>query len=182
MKRASAICLSVGLLVALSACGSSTTDRATTGAGIGAAAGAVVGAVTGLGPLGGALLGSAAGAATGALTRQDQVDLGKPVWRQGGRSDAPAPVRQVSAPAAASAAPPPAAPAFHPAAADSGADPITVKNIQYGLGRLGYDAGPADGSLGPRTRSAISRYQQDNGLPGDGQPSASLWEHIRGRI
>ena len=176
MKRGFEIVLSVGLVFALAACGSSTSDRAGTGAGIGAAAGAVVGAVTPLGPLGGALLGGAAGAATGALTRQDQVDLGKPVWRQGSESGgrAPAPVHQASAPASTWSNP--------SAAPDVAADPITVKNIQYGLGRLGYDPGPADGSLGPRTRAAIARYQQDNRMPADGQPTAQLWEHIRGRI
>jgi hypothetical protein len=208
MKRISRILLPAGLLLTVTACGSSTTDRATTGAGIGAAAGAVVGAVTGLGPLGGALIGGAAGAAAGAVTRQDQVDLGRPVWRQG-RDGQPAPVQQM--PANAGAAPPvqsmamqpvavqpvaapatsswvdprPASPARGgavPASAAVGTDPITVKNIQYALGRLGYDAGPADGSLGPRTRAAISRYQRDNGLAADGQPSAQLWERLRGRI
>jgi membrane-bound lytic murein transglycosylase B len=74
------------------------------------------------------------------------------------------------------------APAAAPASPAVGADPITVKNIQYALGRLGYDAGTADGSLGPRTRAAIERYQRDNGLAADGQPSARLWEHLRGRI
>jgi hypothetical protein len=203
MKRTSRILLPAGLLLVVTACGSSTTDRATTGAGIGAAAGAVVGAVTGLGPLGGALIGGAAGAAAGAVTRQDQVDLGRPVWRQG-RDGQPAPVQQM--PANAGAAPPaqqvavqpvaapatsswvdpgPASPALSgaaPVSAAVGADPITVKNIQYALGRLGYDAGPADGSLGPRTRAAIARYQRDNGLTADGQPSAQLWERLRGRI
>ena len=41
----------------LSACGSSTTDRAASGAGIGAAAGVVIGAVTGLSVLEGVLIG-----------------------------------------------------------------------------------------------------------------------------
>ena len=32
-------------------------------------------------PVAGALVGGAAGAAAGALTDEDQIDLGKPVWR-----------------------------------------------------------------------------------------------------
>lgn len=65
----------------LGACGSSTSDRAISGGAIGAGAGAALGAVTGTSALGGAALGGAAGAATGALTDEDDVDLGKPVWK-----------------------------------------------------------------------------------------------------
>ena len=64
----------------LSACGSSTGDRAASGAGIGAGAGAVVGAVTGLSILQGVLLGAAAGGLTGALTDADFINLGDPIW------------------------------------------------------------------------------------------------------
>ena len=71
--------VSVGLL--LGGCGSSTTDRALSGAGIGAAAGGAAGAVTGGSVLGGAALGGAAGAAAGGLTDEDDIDLGKPIWR-----------------------------------------------------------------------------------------------------
>lgn len=65
----------------LAACGSSTSDRALSGAGIGAGVGAAAGAVTGGSPVTGAILGGAAGAAGGALTDEDDVNLGKPVWR-----------------------------------------------------------------------------------------------------
>jgi osmotically inducible lipoprotein OsmB len=65
----------------LSACGTTGTDRALSGGGIGAGAGAAVGAVTGLGVGTGALIGGAAGAAAGALTDEDDVNLGRPVWR-----------------------------------------------------------------------------------------------------
>jgi osmotically inducible lipoprotein OsmB len=64
----------------LSACGSSTSDRAISGAGIGAGVGAVGGLLVGA-PVEGALIGGAVGAGTGALTKPDQIDLGKPVWR-----------------------------------------------------------------------------------------------------
>ena len=64
----------------LGACGSSTSDRAISGGLIGAGAGAVGGAVVGH-PVAGAAIGGAAGAATGAATDEDDVNLGKPVWR-----------------------------------------------------------------------------------------------------
>jgi osmotically inducible lipoprotein OsmB len=67
-------------LLALGACGSSTQDRALSGGAIGAAAGGAAGLLLDE-PLAGALLGGAAGAAAGALTDEDQIDLGKPVWR-----------------------------------------------------------------------------------------------------
>jgi peptidoglycan hydrolase-like protein with peptidoglycan-binding domain len=54
----------------------------------------------------------------------------------------------------------------------------TIKSIQAGLQQFGYDPGPADGFAGPWTRAAIARYQQDNGLGVDGEPSRRLWSHI----
>jgi peptidoglycan hydrolase-like protein with peptidoglycan-binding domain len=57
-----------------------------------------------------------------------------------------------------------------------------VRDIQAGLQRLGYDPGAADGRFGAKTESAIRQYQQDSGLPVDGQPTASLLQNIRSRI
>jgi osmotically inducible lipoprotein OsmB len=71
----------LALTAMLSACGSSTSDRALSGAGIGAAGGAAAGAVTGGNPVTGAILGGAAGAAVGGLTNKDDLDLGKPIWK-----------------------------------------------------------------------------------------------------
>jgi hypothetical protein len=71
--------LSLSLFI-LSACGSSKSDRALSGGGIGAGVGLVGGALVGA-PLTGAAVGGAVGAGTGALTDEDDVDLGKPVWR-----------------------------------------------------------------------------------------------------
>ena len=68
-------------VIGLSACGSTTTDRALSGGAIGAGAGAVGGALVGH-PAAGAVLGGAAGAATGGLTDKNDIDLGKPVWRR----------------------------------------------------------------------------------------------------
>lgn len=80
MKRiAKAAVLSLSLL-ALGACGSSTSDRALSGGGIGAGVGLVGGALVGA-PVEGALIGGAVGAGTGALTDENDIDLGKPAWR-----------------------------------------------------------------------------------------------------
>ena len=78
MKRVAIIAVPVLLL--LSACGSSTGDRALSGGAIGAAGGAMVGAFTGT-PATGALIGAGAGALTGALTSPSTINLGKPAWQ-----------------------------------------------------------------------------------------------------
>jgi osmotically inducible lipoprotein OsmB len=70
----------LSLVIGLSACGTTTGDRAVSGGGIGAATGAVAGAVLGGPVLGATLLGGAVGAATGAATSPGSVNLGKPVW------------------------------------------------------------------------------------------------------
>jgi hypothetical protein len=80
MKRVTlATCLAFTLL-ALGACGSSTTDRALSGGGIGAGVGALGGLAVGS-PVTGAVIGGAVGAGAGALTDEDDIDLGKPIWR-----------------------------------------------------------------------------------------------------
>jgi len=144
----------LGLPLALAACGDTTEDRTISGAGIGAAGGAVIGAVTPVGPVGGALIGAAVGGAAGALTDSSEVNLGKPVWRHGAS-------RTISS-----------APSSH-------YDAETVRNIQAGLQSRGYQVGAADGRLGRKTEAAIRRYQQENGLPVDGQPSAALLDSIQ---
>ena len=77
----STVALGAAVLL-LAACGETTADRAMSGGAIGAGAGAATGAATGGSVLGGAVLGGAAGAATGAVTDEDQIDLGRPVWRR----------------------------------------------------------------------------------------------------
>ena len=70
--------LSTGFL--LTACGSSTSDRALSGAGIGAGVGALGVLMVGA-PVQGAVIGGAVGAGTGALIEDDKIDLGKPIWK-----------------------------------------------------------------------------------------------------
>lgn len=69
------------VILPLSACGNTTSERMISGGGIGAGAGAVTGAVTGGSPVGGALIGGALGAAAGGLTNSSQLNLGQPLWK-----------------------------------------------------------------------------------------------------
>ncbi len=39
-----------------------------------------------------------------------------------------------------------------------------ILKIQKRLLELGYDPGPADGSMGPKTKGAIKSFQRDNSL------------------
>jgi osmotically inducible lipoprotein OsmB len=66
--------------IALGACGNTTGDRAMSGGGIGAGVGALGGWMVGA-PIEGALIGGAVGAGAGALTKENQINLGKPIWR-----------------------------------------------------------------------------------------------------
>lgn len=80
MKTMHLVTLGITTLLLLTACGSKTSDRAISGAGIGAGVGAVSGALMGS-PATGALVGGAVGAAAGGLTKQEDINLGEPLWR-----------------------------------------------------------------------------------------------------
>ncbi|MEM6488687.1 MAG: peptidoglycan-binding domain-containing protein, partial [Pseudomonadota bacterium] len=43
-----------------------------------------------------------------------------------------------------------------------------IAAAQGALTQAGYDAGPADGLMGPKTRGALADWQRDRGLPADG--------------
>jgi Putative peptidoglycan binding domain len=58
------------------------------------------------------------------------------------------------------------------------ADPL-VRSSQAELIRLGYLHGTADGYIGPRTRGAISGFEQSHGLPVDGAPSPGLLARLQ---
>ena len=49
-----------------------------------------------------------------------------------------------------------------------------VKSVQAALNAKGYDAGPADGALGPRTRGAIRAYQIASGMTATGAIDKTL--------
>ena len=72
-------------------------------------------------------------------------------------------------------------PGFAPAVAygpGPAADPL-VRASQAELIRLGYLHGGADGYIGPRTRAAISGFEQAHALPVDGAPSAPLLARLQ---
>ncbi len=54
-----------------------------------------------------------------------------------------------------------------------------IAEIQRELNRLGYDAGPVDGAMGSRTRSAIRQYQADIDMTPDGYATADLLKRLR---
>nr|WP_281379207.1 peptidoglycan-binding protein [Halomonas campaniensis] len=54
-----------------------------------------------------------------------------------------------------------------------------IAEIQRELNRLGYDAGPVDGAMGRRTRSAIREYQADRDMAQDGLATADLLRRLR---
>ncbi len=61
------------------------------------------------------------------------------------------------------------------AAVSSQEEPVLLRNrpfvrqVQEALARRGFDPGPADGIMGPRTRQAVRDYQRSEGLPENGQ-------------
>lgn len=61
-------------------------------------------------------------------------------------------------------------------------DPVTEPTgIQARLANLGYDAGPADGAVGPRTRAAVAAFQRDEGLEATGEADAATQDALRQR-
>ncbi len=57
--------------------------------------------------------------------------------------------------------------------------PESVRQLQADLNALGFDAGEADGVIGPATRAAIGRFQISRGLIADGYPDRRLIEALR---
>lgn len=51
--------------------------------------------------------------------------------------------------------------------------------LQRLLAERGYDVGTADGIVGPMTRSALRRFQVDQGMPPDGFPTTETLDRLR---
>jgi hypothetical protein len=134
------------------------------GAAVGAAggnagAGAAIGAAAGAG--GGTALGAGSSSADQAAIQQQYDNaFAQCMYSRGNQVPGFAPV--VAAAPAAAAAP----------------DPM-VRATQSELNRLGYLRAPADGYAGSRTRSAISSFEQANGLPVDGVASPRLLARLQ---
>lgn len=62
---------------------------------------------------------------------------------------------------------------------DPGPTQEDIAAIQKELAALGYAPGPADGEAGPRTISAVRRYQARAGLPVDGKITLALLESLK---
>ena len=55
---------------------------------------------------------------------------------------------------------------------------LMVRETQARLARLGYTIGPIDGRVGPRTRAAISVFQEAEGLPVTGKVTPELVDRL----
>jgi hypothetical protein len=63
-----------------------------------------------------------------------------------------------------------------------GLSPITeISGVQSRLEHLGFDAGPSDGQLGPRTEAALRLFQAKNGLTVSGTPDADTRAKLQER-
>jgi len=65
-----------------------------------------------------------------------------------------------------------------PAPAGPASGETDISAVQRGLARLGYDPGPADGTLGRKTREAIRLFERDRRLDETGQVSPELLREI----
>jgi len=140
-----------GMLLALGACGSTDTTRATTGGVGGAVAGAVVG-----GPVG-AVVGGAGGAAAGMAMdegaekkAQRWTGIGDDSSTRSGSTSARSSGRSASG------------------GSTQALSPQRVRNIQQALNDNGSNI-DVDGVWGPNTRRALRDFQQSKGLDATGQ-------------
>ena len=56
-----------------------------------------------------------------------------------------------------------------------------IASVQMMLSELGYDTKNADGILGPKTRSAILRFQRKNGIRVDGKVNSQLVANLQNK-
>lgn len=57
-----------------------------------------------------------------------------------------------------------------------------IKKIQTALTTAGFDAGQADGKMGPQTIQAIKKFQETNGIKADGIIGKETWEKLQGYL
>ena len=80
--------------------------------------------------------------------------------------------------AAKADAPPPSVPAQAPR--DRGRlNAAEVREVQARLAILGFDPGPADGAAGPRTSTAVRRFEEATGRPPTGSVDRETWTQLR---
>jgi localization factor PodJL len=56
---------------------------------------------------------------------------------------------------------------------------VVLRATQTLLNRLGYNAGPADGLMGPRTRNAIRDFERSIGWPETGRATPRLLNRMK---
>lgn len=54
----------------------------------------------------------------------------------------------------------------------------SAKEIQTALKNAGFDPGPVDGKIGPKTRQAIKEFQRSKGLTPDGVVGQKTWAEM----
>jgi len=57
-----------------------------------------------------------------------------------------------------------------------------IKEIQWHLNFLGFEAGSIDGLLGPNTKAAVRAFQAEHSLPADGYPTIGLLSFLRTQL
>jgi|SRR5215469_3199538 len=70
--------------------------------------------------------------------------------------------------------------AVQPAPEEIKATPDVVRAAQQKLNAEGYESGTPDGKIGPMTRGAITKYQQDKGLKVTSTLDESTLSHLTG--
>jgi hypothetical protein len=150
--------------LALTGCGSTTTERVLTAGGTGLAAGGLAG-----GPEG-AIIGGALGAILGAVTPTDGVTMTKNALGMVTPNELTKPLPPEPAPAAAQ---PPAAPPRVVLVT-----PDRIKSAQRILQQAGFYHARIDGIVGPQTERALLGYQHQQGLPETGRLDAPTLEKM----
>lgn len=67
------------------------------------------------------------------------------------------------------------------AVSDAGPPPwgaAGIRSIQMALRNAGFDPGPVDGQMGPRTQSAVRSFQMAHGLKADGKVGPNTWRKL----
>ena len=72
--------------------------------------------------------------------------------------------------------------AMLPLAAESPAAGLELKQVQQHLQAMGYEPGPSDGVMGPRTSDALTAFQMDSGMTVSGQLDETTQNALRARI
>ena len=55
---------------------------------------------------------------------------------------------------------------------------IRINDIQKALKNAGFNPGPIDGRMGPKTKKAISDFQRENNLTVDGIVGKKTWAKL----